>query len=415
MKRHQQSILITGIPLERGARPIHFEHTDETAFTGFNGRDGSVREVHTPPDSLRRIHELMHARHSRHDAEGRKVYRGIYEPVRQVVEDCRIHLKHWPWRAGISTPPQIARDARTFVAAEVKRVLAKVAALPAEKKADGAWPAFAIKIRAACVAQGIDGNLHSELRRLFANVADLELAKQACDFLLNDCTRTAARIIQSAFFDPPEETETDREPAEEGEGDADGEEEEEGDSEGEEGENSGIYTKDCKMQVIELPHTETIQEATTGTRVATSGSRIFRPALRRPVLPARMFVRRSIVEPAGTILVDASGSMGSFALLEELCKASPFATVAYYAGNGRDGGWLYVYARGGMRAKEAIEPDGRDNTIDGLALDWLLKQDAPRVMVTDRGFCDVADSTAQAVRLERLEQAGLLTVREYEG
>jgi hypothetical protein len=167
------------------------------------------------------------------------------------------------------------------------------------------------------------------------------------------------------------------------------------------------------MDVIELPHTESIAEAVVGFRIATSGARIHRPALRKPILPQRLFIRRSAVEPAGTILIDASGSMGSWDQVAEWIRKSPFATVAYYAGDGSSHGWLYVYARNGFRAAAIVPPDNSGNTVDGLAIDWLMKQEGPRIMVTDRGFCDAADSEAQKMRLARLERLGEITVANY--
>ena len=167
-----------------------------------------------------------------------------------------------------------------------------------------------------------------------------------------------------------------------------------------------------KMDIIELPHTEHIAEASVGTRLATSGSRLYRPALRRPILPQRMFVRRAAIEAGGTILVDASGSMGSWDQVKEWCEKAPFGTIAYYAGWRARGG-LYVYARNGKHAVDIVHPDGRDNMVDGPAIDWLLQQPGPRTMVTDRGFCGAWDSTAQIVRLATLEAAGEIKVVDY--
>lgn len=388
MKSKQaSSILMTGVPLARGT-PLHFEHDDDTAYTQHGGPH-TVSEVHTPQDSLRRIHELMHARHS-DLARQREDYAGIIDPVRQVIEDCRIHLLHWPWSYR-NTPAHIAAQARAFVDADVKTCEKRAKKLPPEKTA---WPVFATKIRAGAVRRGIDGKCGP----LSLSKHQIQLAVKIYDLLSEDRAREAALLAQHAFFDvEPSGDSTSGDhlaPPEKGK------------------DVSGEVT--LTMKIIELPHTETIAEATVGTRIASSGPRIWRPALRRPVLPSRMFVRRAAVEPAGTILVDASGSMGSFDCIAEYCKAAPFATVAYYAGDGNNKGWLYVFARGGMRAQKAKEPPCRGNTVDGPALDWLMQQDAPRIIVTDREFCDVPDSEAQIVRLERLEAAGEIEVRDYE-
>ena len=52
--------------------------------------------------------------------------------------------------------------------------------------------------------------------------------------------------------------------------------------------------------------------------------------------------------------------------------------------------------------------------VDGPALDWLLKQDGPRIFITDRCFSGAYDSEAQIVRLANAEAQGLLTVHDYE-
>jgi len=170
--------------------------------------------------------------------------------------------------------------------------------------------------------------------------------------------------------------------------------------------------KQPPMEIIELPHTEPIPEAVVGYRRATSGARLHRSSLRKPVLPQRLFLRRTPREPAGTILVDASGSMGDWDQVRQWCEKAPFGTIAYYAGNGR-GGKLFVYARDGKRAPEIVNPHMGGNTVDGPAMTWLLTQAKPRIMITDRGFCDAADSTLQVLRLENLERAGEIIVKDY--
>ena len=170
--------------------------------------------------------------------------------------------------------------------------------------------------------------------------------------------------------------------------------------------------KQPHMDIIELPHTECIPEAVRGYRRATSGSRLHRPSLRKPILPQRLFVRKTPREAGGTILVDASGSMGDWNEILQWCEKAPFGTIAYYAGNGRSGA-LYVYARNGKRAREIVNPHMGGNTVDGPAMDWLLTQAKPRLMITDRGFCDASDSEIQVYRLAELERRGEIKVLDY--
>src|SRR4029077_3292808 len=122
--------------------------------------------------------------------------------------------------------------------------------------------------------------------------------------------------------------------------------------------------------------------------------------------------RRSPRQIDGTILVDASGSMGDFDQIKRWCELAPFGTIAYYAGNHRSGK-LFVYARNGKRAREIEDPRLGGNTVDGPAMDWLMSQAKPRLMITDRGFCGADDSIAQVARLEHLERLGEITVKDY--
>ena len=64
-----------------------------------------------------------------------------------------------------------------------------------------------------------------------------------------------------------------------------------------------------------------------------------------------LFARRVRQKPGGTVLIDASGSMGaSRENLRKLCELIPTATVAYYSGTDRNGkGILTIYAYKGKR------------------------------------------------------------------
>jgi hypothetical protein len=388
-RRANKSMLVAGVPLNRGA-PLHYEHDDDTAFTDFN-RQGKVVSIHTPLSPLVRVHELMHARHTE-QRRYQRAYKGINSTVSNFTEDVRLHATFWPWRYG-RTPASIAAAVESFVGNEQKEL---AQCLEAGKYKPGEWPDFALRMRQVAVKGAIKGDYATELSRTgFATTMQGELTHTVIALCQRGKEGKAARLLQSAFF-PPQASE---------------------ESEG--GERTGKKTGRAtdgdgspKMEIIELNHTEHIAEASVGSRLATSGSRLYRPALRRPVLPQRMFVRRAAIEAGGTILIDASGSMGSWDNVKQWCEKAPFGTIAYYAG-GSYSGWLYVYARNGKRAAEIVPPRSGGNTVDGPALDWLMQQPGPRTMVTDREFCGAWDSTAQVVRLECLEAAGEVTVVDY--
>ena len=386
MKR-ASSMLVVGVPLQRG-NPDHIEHQDDVARTDFDQR-GKVTAIHTPQDALVRVHELMHARHTV-AKRFKNQYKNVCNTVAQITEDVRLHQVCWPWRFG-ATPKSIVKSAKKYLASE-KADMDKMLAEHPEAK--GTWPEFATRLRQCAVNYGLCGATGPAA---FANDAQLNLAMD----VLNHCRKRregrAAELLQAAFFPPIEvPVVPGKKPRL-----------------GKSGRKPGSGNAKATMEIIELPHSEHIAEATVGHRLATSGSRLYRPALRRPILPQRMFIRRAAVEPGGTILVDASGSMGDFGEITKWCEKAPFGTIAYYAGSSHEGE-LYVYARNGKRAADIVYPKcGRNNVVDGPALDWLMQQPAPRTIVTDRQFCGAWDSDAQIVRLGNLERNGDVKVVNY--
>ena len=106
--------------------------------------------------------------------------------------------------------------------------------------------------------------------------------------------------------------------------------------------------------------------------------------------------------------------MGGWDQVKEWCEKAPFGTIAYYAGDGRSRGMaVRLRSRRDAGAGNRGARLHSGNTVDGPAMDWLMSQEAPRIMVTDRKFCDVADSQAQILRLENLEARGEITVQDY--
>jgi hypothetical protein len=368
--------------------------------------NGEVAEVHTPPDALRRIHELMHAQHS-NNKKNRRAYAGIFDTVRQLTEDCYIHVNHWPWDYGL-TPEPVLTECRTFIEKSVADVVEGCA--KHEDKAATVWPLFAERIRAACVHVGLGSNVGAALLRVGLDGAEAEFAETVISKLCDGKRREAACAIQTAFFSESNMGMVEYVPRVKGKG-------------------KGVPVETLRdrptfvsgagrviMTVEELEHTEPVPGAEVGFRVATCGARLYRPALRRLVLPSRCFIKRLPLEPGGTILIDASGSMGDWEQVVSWCESAPYATVAYYSGTDDEDnatGTLFVYARGGFRAAHVKHPAHRGNSVDGPAMDWLLQQDGPRIMVTDRVFCGAFDSDAQIMRLDVLERSGMIEVRDY--
>jgi|SRR5215475_1947504 len=393
-KVNRGSILASGVPVERG-RPVHIEREDDWSCTNINNRTGEVVTIETPQDLFRRAHEMMHARHTDKTVLRQYERSGCNDFVYQIAEDCRLHMAHWPWHPS-ETPPEYRAAAFEEIAQQEKQVAEHLAEHPEDR---GTWGDFASRMRICAVQHGL-GEEYSVYEANFATRKQAEFAASVMAKLRRGKIAQAACDIQVAFFPP-----LDLPPGSPGTGS--------GPRSGlKRPAQNGALLKQPNMDVIELPHTVTIQDAVVGYRKATSGARLHRPSLRKPVLPQRLFIRRSRQEPQGTILVDASGSMGDWSQVKRWCEKAPFGTIAYYAGNGRKG-WLYVYARNGKRAAKIVKPGGGGNTVDGPAITWLMSQAKPRLMITDRGFCDVADSQLQVMRLENLERMGEIKVLDY--
>jgi hypothetical protein len=394
---NRNSVLVAGVPRERGT-PTHYERPDDTAFVAFDGN--VLREVHTPQNPFPRVHEFMHMLHTDNDHNGSgKTYSGVAEDVRQVIEDCRLHLNFWPWSNG-ETPIAIEDDTRRHLQRE-RAELTK--ALKGHPERRGKWPDFATRIRQVAIRRGLGDPFGPLLRRYFPSDSERKFATQLVQWIEQGEERKAAQWLDRIYFPmvtipegfrfpwmPKRTNAWDPETA------------------------NLAWNEHPPMEVIELSHTEKIPEAKIGYRRATTGARLHRPSLRKVILPQRLFVRRLPYDPGGTILIDASGSMGDFNEITRWCEKAPFGTIAYYAGtDDTEGGQLFVYARNGRRAQRIVHPADRGNSVDGPAMDWLLSEKPPRIMVTDREFCGASDSTTQIHRLSVLESMGLIEVRDY--
>jgi hypothetical protein len=134
--------------------------------------------------------------------------------------------------------------------------------------------------------------------------------------------------------------------------------------------------------------------------------------------------RRLESTPSGTVLIDSSGSMRiDCAALTTLCNLAPAATVAYYAGFSNQSvrpscipparyGAILIAAQGGLRFSGTLPKIGVNNEIDLYAVQWLLRQAAPRMLVTDGRFCGGPEgqSDLAAALVDAASTQGRLTV-----
>lgn len=161
-----------------------------------------------------------------------------------------------------------------------------------------------------------------------------------------------------------------------------------------------------------------------------AGSRInpAKLAAARTTPGVRMFQRKVNQGGSGTILIDASGSMGiPESTLVAFCEKAPALTIAFY--NAPDDfsrhGNIFIYAANGYRANlshligvHSIPHYGCGNVIDYHAMAWLIKQPGPHYIVTD---CRFTGSWAEAaswlfrklVTAKQLELVPDLTAMAY--
>jgi hypothetical protein len=129
-----------------------------------------------------------------------------------------------------------------------------------------------------------------------------------------------------------------------------------------------------------------------------------------------LFARRIRHKAGGTVVIDASGSMGvNRTSLKALCETIPTATVAYYSGGDGNGrGQLTVYALNGKRYSGELPQNSLigGNAVDLPAVKWLFQQAKPWTLVSDLEFCGGvigSEAVAHAI-VDRATERGELTI-----
>jgi len=126
-----------------------------------------------------------------------------------------------------------------------------------------------------------------------------------------------------------------------------------------------------------------------------------------------LFIRHVKQDPGGTVVIDASGSMGANKKnLSALCKLIPTATVAYYSGREHAKGILTIYAFQGKRFNGKLPSDTLrgGNSVDLPAVKWLLAQRKPWIFVSDMQFCggNIGSEIVAKALVERAKNRGEL-------
>jgi len=157
-------------------------------------------------------------------------------------------------------------------------------------------------------------------------------------------------------------------------------------------------------------------------RLANSGSRINVSRIPRifDPKPGKIFERIG-EQKGGTVLIDASGSMNlDHERLSRLAESLPIGQIAYYnGGHNRDdrgneySGALVIYSKDGrsfkLTAGERLPDIYGGNTVDFQAIQWLLKQPAPRWLVSDNYFCGSCTTSAATELAQRAYARKMIT------
>ena len=159
---------------------------------------------------------------------------------------------------------------------------------------------------------------------------------------------------------------------------------------------SGRVAKWGSMQVRTLPAalTRSIPPIARQKTYRDEGCSL--TAVHRLPVDGRIF-SRTRSHKGGSVLIDGSGSMSlSPTDLERIVKTAPAATVAIYSGHGRQGTLTVVARKGRMATAEGIRSSrcGSGNIVDGPALEWLAKQPAPRIWISDGWVTGCHDHTS---------------------
>lgn len=164
-----------------------------------------------------------------------------------------------------------------------------------------------------------------------------------------------------------------------------------------ESEGAKLDDKWAPISIVEipLPRSATTSKTARVSRASEAGSRI---RVHHLAMGHPLFCRRNVPQLGGALLVDCSGSMSwGDGDAEKMLAAAPLASIALYAGCAEQG-YLVVAARDGRiasyHAARAAMPCAYGNSVDGLALEWLISQPGPRVWVTD---CEFTGATERRV------------------
>lgn len=169
---------------------------------------------------------------------------------------------------------------------------------------------------------------------------------------------------------------------------------------------NGRIAKWGHLEIKHVPVSQTRSVRRLGNRRVFTDEGVHMSAVHRLPVDGRIFARKRKVL-GGTFLIDVSGSMNlSHDDLLTLMRIAPAATLAVYCGRKKSGRLTVVGKDGRLATPDAIREAriGQGNVVDGPALEWLAKQDSPRMWISDGQVTGVLDRShpdlaTQALRI----------------
>lgn len=378
---------------------------------------------------LIRAHELLHAA----DTPPKRRSTAKYpQEVTNCCEDVDVHCIRWPRRK----LGHLTRDALAVALSDVRAIGAHAAdgKLEPGTCSDDDWNrAVAVMARSLAIIRGCHRGAQTVERRELTSRA----AKRATDIVRtrfgpamlsiltsdvlarieteNQRSHSAACASLQSLMRFPDDEADEGSPV-----DRNGDEEPTDEDENESGEKGGKEkAAQSPMRIERLPLLDACDPLRSGRGRSRRGARFNGPRLARAVASGStvgLFIKNR-QQSGGAVCIDASGSMRfNQESLTDLALAAPAAIVGYYAGHGKDSkrghiGTLRIFAAGGKRSRTCPKRGG-SNDVDLWAVRWLLRQNGPRVLVTDLGFCGGPDGQSEAAHAEvdRAVKSGALIV-----
>ena len=182
------------------------------------------------------------------------------------------------------------------------------------------------------------------------------------------------------------------------------------------------WNKWGKMSIASLPLVEAHPTRKNARKIHPGFVGAFRYP-HRALLPASdgmAFAYRKKAK-GGTILIDCSSSMGlSIGDITVFLNHAPMLTVAAYASNDDyKTGSLGIFIKNGMLANKASIRDWHKsrsdgNVIDGPAIRWLIKQNRPRIWISDGQVTGIGDRRSDNLDLEIMLLKKVGSIKQYE-